>query len=246
MNARSRITTFATLALFFLALVLGARLAVRQIAAPFEGFEQFARMPRAPVPSLEPDFAETIRKIDWDAPVAPAAPAARVKGSVRTAPQVSATRLGRIVAGETLLDAAIEKLTERSTELVVTSFSFQVVAQEQEPDLESLTAALKLTESQKASISGLIDWRKWSIDALTDLKADEESKERVNESFREAVTSLLDAAQAKKYGEMNSGALLVPQTRGAVTLALKELGTTTQSEAMKTYLKAAIEKRKTE
>jgi len=250
MNSRFRIATFATLALFFLALVFGARLAVRGIAAPFDGIERFARASRAPAPSVEPDYEETIRKIDWDAPVAPAAPAAKVKGSVRTTPQSSATHLEEITAGEFLIEATPIEQKEGALEIVLTDVSFTLLPLRHEPDLEALASALKLTDAQKASVSALIDWRKWSIDALTDLKADEESMERVNQSYREAMTSLLDAAQAKKYGEMSSGASLVSQTRIAVTLAFKQVGNEKQSDDLKAYLetnlKAAVEKRKTE
>ncbi|HEU4338819.1 MAG TPA: hypothetical protein VFS19_02020 [Planctomycetota bacterium] len=246
MNARVRITTFATLALFFLALVLGARFAVRQIAAPFDGIEHFVRMPRAPAPMAESDYGETIRKIDWDAPVA-AAPAAKVKGSTRTAPQVSPARLERIAAGEYLIRAAAVELKEGTHELVFTDVSFTLLSLGHEPDLEALTSALKLTEAQKACVAALIDWRKGAIDALTDLKAKDESKERINESFREAVKSLLDAAQAKKYEEMKSGgAWQLVQSRGAATVALTQVGTATQPEFVRTLLKDFVEKRKTE
>src|SRR5688572_12601662 len=91
MNARFRIATLATLALFFLAIVLGARLAARRIAAPFDGLEQFARAPRAAARPAEPDYDEFMRRIDWDAPAAAPPPKASVRAANRARPRLERT-----------------------------------------------------------------------------------------------------------------------------------------------------------
>ena len=193
MSSRSRITTFVICAVVFLALVFVARGIARGLAAPLDGLEQFAKARGVVAPEPENEFRESIRNIDWDAP-AYASPAPRLRSSSRALPRLALTRALRIEADEPLVALSLRQLAEVEVRAVL------VV----EPDLETLTSTLNLNDGQKAMVSSLLEWRRWSLDALAEVDGEAESKERINKSFRDAVESMLDANQAQKFQEQGS------------------------------------------
>jgi hypothetical protein len=220
MNEPFRIRTFAAFAILFLLLVFGARRIGRELAAPFEGLERFARWGGSPAAPEESEFSEAIRAIDWDAPVVltPSVPKTKSARKLEVAP-----------VAEVLQDLATDSLVR------MISLSLVVGLGSEEPDLDTMTASLGLSDDQKARVAGLIEWRKWSIDSLTRINADPESKDRVNELFREAVKGLLDEAQALKYADSSSVLRL-----GVV---LERAGTETESSVAEAVLKQVVEKR---
>ena len=234
MSSHSRITTFVICAVVFLALVFGARGIARDLAAPFEGLEQFAKSRGEAAPEPVNEFQEPVRNIDWDAP-AYVAPAPRAKFKVKSIPTLDFSRAQRIDAGEVLVEISLRHLAE----VEFTPLRVALVLKVGEPDLESLSTQLNLTESQKAMVAALLEWRKGSIDALTQANGDEDSKERINGSFREAVESLLDPDQARKYKESSK-----PLTDLAVRASLTEVGSLNASQTMRDYIQRVVAERK--
>jgi len=234
MSSHSRITTFVICAVVFLALVFGARGIARDLAAPFEGLEQLAKSRGQAAPEPVNEFQEPIRNIDWDAP-AYVSPAPRAKFKVKSLPTLDFSRAWRVEAGEALVEVSLRQLAE----VELKPLRVDLVLKVGEPDLESLSTQLNLTESQKAMVAALLEWRKGSIDALTQANGDEDSKELINGSFREAVESLLDPDQARKYKESKT-----PLTRLAVRASLTEVGSRNASQTMRDYLQRVVAERK--
>ena len=99
-------------------------------------------------------------------------------------------------------------------------------------DIDSLSNSLSLSASQKERISAWMDWRKKSLEGLS-----ETDKAAVEEAYETAIARELDREQREKYQEMKKGSTgvrlaLVLQERSAETIqtaalseALKSLGT---------------------
>ena len=234
MSSRSRITTFVICAVVFMALVFGARGIARDLAAPFEGLEKFAKSRGEAAPEPANESQEPIRNIDWDAP-AYVAPAPHANFKVKSIPTLDFSRAWRVEAGEALVEISLRQMAE----VELKPLRVALVLKIGEPDLETLASTLNLTESQKALVAALLEWRKGSIDALTQANGDEDSKERINGSFREAVESLLDPDQARKYKESSK-----PLTDLALRASLTEVGSLNASQTMRDYLQRVVAERK--
>jgi hypothetical protein len=207
MNEPFRLRTIAACAILLLLMIFGARLIGRELAAPFNGLDRLARFDVPPAPPEEIEFPDAIRAIDWDAPAA--APAPKAKSKPALAPLTAAAEMSAPVL-----------LTRIAAEV-------KLYFGQEEPDLETMAASLGLSDAQKSRVSGLLEWRTWSLDALAVIEADQESKDLVNEMFRDAVKGLLDEAQRGKYEASRSSQLGVFVLRS---------GNRTESHAMKTVL----------
>src|SRR5688572_8200019 len=107
MSPRSRIATLAIGAVVFLALVFGARGIARDLAAPFEGLEQFAKSRGAVAPEPENEFRGSVRSFDWDAP-AYASPAPRAKS--KPTAMLALSRVLRSEGGDFLAEVSLREL----------------------------------------------------------------------------------------------------------------------------------------
>lgn len=230
MNHRSRVATTAALLLFLLVSVLAVRGAVRGLTAPFEGLERLAQSRKAAPPQLEPTIEETVRAIDWDAP-APE-PQVRAAGAGST-PAVRAGGLLAVVARREPVELSYQ-LTLRA--IAADEFVY-FGAIGNEIDIDSLASTLKLSDSQKARIAGLLEWRRWWLDGISDAdKANAESMKKFDESFHEAVKMELDQDQAQAYQKIRSPRVQLLEYRGAARLALEQIhvdGTKTQMKQEK-------------
>jgi len=221
MNHRSRVATLAVLILFLLVSVLVVRGAVRGLSAPFEGLERLAQARRAAPPEPERTLEETVRAIDWDAP-APGPPVRKATAAVNSGEVLAVLDRGKAVQ----LEFAITLRVGTGEELV------SWVSIGHEIDIDSLASSLKLSDSQKARIAGLMEWRRWWDDRLTDAqKADAEGMKKFDESFHEAVRMELEQEQAQAFQKMRPSRVQLLEFRGTAQVALEQVA----SDSMKTW-----------
>ena len=189
MTHRSRVVTPAILLLFLLAAVVGVRTAVRELASPFEALERLARLPKASAPDPDSEFAEAIRQIDWEE-VAPTVMAAGSGSNSARASVYASKPAHTLLVGEVLRLAAKQVVLDRTLLELDLSVTFTL---SNDLTLDTLAASLKLSESQKARISELMEWRKWSLDALTEAeKSDSERMKKIEDWYHEAMKRELD------------------------------------------------------
>jgi len=235
MNARFRIATLATLALFFLALVFGARLAVRSFSASFDGWERFARSPKTPVVEPGSEFSDAIQEFDWPDPPAVAAEDPAQPDALRVLATASKESPGLVAA--LLVNTGYTELQPIRIAVDV-KFYFGLA---REHDIDSLAASLKLSDSQKARLSNLIEWRKTMLDALAGIEGSEESAKAVIESFRTALEAELDPAQAQAYQKMKEPGAGIDLLRSLASEALNQAKTRTSPLVIQELLKAQAE-----
>ncbi len=225
-NDRSRALTAAGLLLLLLAGFLGMRAAARSLAAPFEGLERLAHMPKSPAPAAESEFAEAIRTFDWDAPP-PTVMAVRSKTKLKPVAK-TALATSAIVRAELALTlrSSVQVMELRALELEGDRVLVNWVS---DFDVETLASKLKLSDTQKARIAALMEWRKWSLDSLTAKeKGDARRMKEFEEGFQAAVAMELDQIQAKDYEKLKStGARL----SSYVVAALDEVQTRTATRS---------------
>ncbi|HKS16116.1 MAG TPA: hypothetical protein VJU16_02330 [Planctomycetota bacterium] len=217
-------------ALLFIALVLGARRVGRELASPFEGFERFARTTKAPVVDPDAEFLGAIQAIDWDESIPAVAENPAVPDALKVL--VPTSRETPRLAATLLASAAY-------TELLATRIAVDVklyFGVPREPDLESLAASLKLSDSQKARISDLMEWKRWSLESLAGVEQSDEMAKTIEDGYREAVKMELDHAQARDYDKLTApqGVRLV----GEEILDLSQAGDRTVSLSMRRALRA--------
>jgi hypothetical protein len=189
----------------------GARLAARNLLVPLAGLDRLDFSAKPHVSEPEPVIEEMIRAIDWDAP----APAPST-GMARSNPSTTA-RAGRaftlsMSSGEAL---AVPKETEIRAGVMRLVFEsvgereFQaVLILGDEPNIETMASTLNLSDSQKARISALMEWKRATLEALTDAeKADPERIRKIEDYFRAALDLELDQDQARQYAKSRSTVL---------------------------------------
>jgi hypothetical protein len=193
--------------------------------------ERLAQSRKAAPLQQEPTIEETVRAIDWDAPT-PGPLVRQADAESKPAPADSSD----VKEGDILFLSDKGKAGEFSLTLRVLASdelaSWVVVGNEM--NIDSLASTLKLSDSQKARIAGLMEWRRWALDMMTDAqKGDAEGMKKFEESFNEAVRMELDQEQAQAYQKMKSSRVQLLEYRGAAQVALEQV----YSDSTRTWVK---------
>lgn len=211
MTRRSNLVAVVALLLALVGGLWGARHAARTLMGPLAGLERLALSPKPHVSEPEPVIEEMVRAIDWDAP----APASGGGGSGSNPSRTA--KAGRALtftldSGEALTEENQIELKEGVVQLLVAAIGegeFQVsLFQGDEPDLENMASTLNLSDSQKARIAALMEWKRATLEALSETeKADPERIKKIEDYFRAALDLELDQNQAREYAKSRSTVL---------------------------------------
>jgi len=234
MTVQSRIG-IAVAFVLLLALFLGARRVGRELAAPFEGFDRLATARPAVVAKEPPEAGFEI-----DVPLVEVEPS---RGSDDAPPiENRVARAGGGTPPRSTNDLHVEKTRLRLAQPLASQLAnYRVemtISLWSELDVESLASPLNLSDSQKARLSNLIEWRKTMLDALAGIEGSEESAKAVIESFRTALEAELDPAQAQAYQKMKEPGAGVDLLRTLASEALNQAKTRTSPLVIQELLKA--------
>jgi len=193
---------------------------------PLAGLERIAASPKPHVSPDEPVIEETLRDIDLDA-----TGAAPKTGSAGSTPGAAAKANRALTfslnAGETPATQDEGQVVEGVVELLFNTIGdgeFQaVITLGDEPNLENMASTLNLSDSQKARIAALMEWRRGALEALTDAeKADPERVQKIEDFYRASLDLELDQNQSRQYAASRSMVLKFTAARLTAVQALEK------------------------
>ncbi|HTF56057.1 MAG TPA: hypothetical protein VK661_02215 [Planctomycetota bacterium] len=206
MGRRSGIAAVLALFLALVAGLCGIRLAARNLLAPLAGLERLALSLKPHVSEPEPVIEELARGIDWDAPASGGGMGRSNPSRIAKAERAFTLSPG---SGELPLEANDLELKAGVVRLLVAAIGeaeFQVSLFEgNEPNLENMASTLNLSDSQKARIAALMEWKRATLEGLNETeKADPERIKKIEDYFRAALDLELDQNQAREYAKSRS------------------------------------------
>jgi len=222
MERRTKVVAVAALLLAIIGGLYGARLAARILMGPLAGLDHFVSAPKPHVSESKPVIEETIRDIDLNAP----APTIGSAGPKPAAPGANRALTFSLNSVEAPAESSQELVITGALELILGSAEngelHMVLTLGNEPDLETLASSLGLSDSQKARIAALMEWRRGALDALTDAeKIDAERVQKIEDFYRAALDLELDQNQSRQYSASRSMVLRFNTTRLKLTEALQ-------------------------